>query len=1780
MKFCFNFKLPIMNIIKLNIFVLLFFMPILVFSETSKEQYLRIQNQEILRFENKKISDLDYNLDYVKITTNRDAIAIVPMSSILQLVSKWEGVNPKNFLLLHRNIVKPYYLIDKNGKLDSQDTLVFLGMHPTGDTTYYDHYATEEPFFVTYDESRNAINYQILNDDGSFLTQVEEISISDHIEKDINYSVGSNLPDSHTGPNEGWYWKELFAENEEALNTFTTIVNLYPQINQNIQIDIAFKSIIDSLYEGLESNKFPEHRIVAYLNGDSLDSREFKRLYKDTFRLIVPYNRIAYGPNIIKVKSFEVHPFRNGVVAIDFIETRYLSQPIRNNMFNSFDVTNNSSNSICEINRYNSNYIIAIDTINKHIQFPKATKIDSKLIANIWAKKHIIGIEYNNIHLDFEKKGLLLVKLNQMNYTSESITPYYFDKNELDKFFIKDKTFLYLILFTDSIRIISNEFIDYFHSLGFSLAKINDLSIGDSYFAVMDNSKVFLEDKSKSDVLSYSVVINEYTEDSYSAKLLLTNSIQSHFTINDINDLSDIKVYKVNKPNFLDTNNAANVLVIYHNDFKQFAEDYTNYRKSTYPNLKFKLIDAESIYDEFNFGKKSPYSIKNLIYFARNYWQDSLQSVVIIGNASWDAAKRQSYAVSTDFIPSYGFPPADYWYAILSNNLDPLLNIGRISISNLEDGYIYLNKLKDYDSIPNAPWMKNFLFLSGGENDPERAKFAKVKSYFFDEIIKETDMCGTTDSVRKFDSNIGGTAEASDIRNKINNGALWVNFLGHANQSIFDMEGWQVDKLNNYQKYAFFSTISCNTGAHADPGIIHSRNESYVFFKNKGFIGSIGSSTYGWVDENRLIIQRIIKNLSDTSSNLQYIGDLLNYGKKGLMDEGAQLYTQFHNALIGDPLLKLRTSRKPDLYIYSNEISLENIAGSTDISTTDSIAYLKGRIYNNGLKSTYPTNVMIIHSHQNNIDTIYINVPEVCSFFDFEEKLDISQKLGENVINIIIDPNKLIDDYNFENNQFEITTFIYSSTLLPIEPQQNWNMDTESPLFRVINKEHNEKTNYTFSIYENDTLVYISNTDEIGLFENYLEWKPQVKLSEGEYKFVAFYENEDGKKSNPLIINFNAINTKINDTISMKFSTSKSFTKFDFSNLILKDEEIKLDDVFKKVQLVSVSGDYSKNIIEWGIMEVGDKVYLDARYFRGFNLLVFPPEYSTKEPIYRRFDTWIDGDTWIQDSTPVQLVRFIRDSIPDGSYLMIATNGKSFKTPVLRQMYDSTSIGSYDTLRAELRKFGAKLIDSVNGIYTYPAVSWDGWTNSYAMIGKKGWASGEAIEAHNPSGDSAIVNADIKFLVNKGDLTLNNLQNLQNLMQIIVNSNAHIDSLEKYRMNLLILNQTPTQIDTIYQITLTENIQEINFQLQALTEFDKMQIQIHLERLNEFSEPKLQSIDLKLKPLHELAIKKSNTLIDDSSTIRGKNNTLHIIVENLSPRITSDSLKIRIWNNNSVLIYEDTKQPIQANSKEILDISLKSELLEDDNNLNIEINNNNSSKEFYLFNNSRKITHKIINDNQKPNIKVMFDGKEVKDGDYIALNPTINLQIYDNSPFQFSDTNQVEIFINGQFITSDLPDYYYRYFNISSEQFKYQCIFVPNNLEFGDNIDLPANYFKFIARDAIGNADTLIYKLNVRQNNSIENIKIYPNPVETNQINLSFDYLTRYNSSYASIEISNLEGQLIKTFQKQIGNGKNNLILELFDNESNELPAGIYTFKIEVQSDLWTEPKVGYFIKM
>jgi hypothetical protein len=219
----------------------------------------------------------------------------------------------------------------------------------------------------------------------------------------------------------------------------------------------------------------------------------------------------------------------------------------------------------------------------------------------------------------------------------------------------------------------------------------------------------------------------------------------------------------------------------------------------------------------------------------------------------------------------------------------------------------------------------------------------------------------------------------------------------------------------------------------------------------------------------------------------------------------------------------------------------------------------------------------------------------------------------------------------------------------------------------------------------------------------------------------------------------------------------------------------------------------------------------------------------------------------------------------------------------------------------------------------------------------------------------------------------------------------------------------------------------------------------------------------------------------------------------------------------------------------------------------------------------------VKDDSLKPNINVKFDGRTIKNGDYVSKNPMMKIQILDNSPLLFSDSSKIEIFINGKYIVPDSVKYYYFQPVNNLTNLKCNLFIIPNDLEFGDSQISPANNIKIIARDFYGNSDTLMLKVNVKKNNIIEEISVFPNPA-SEHFTLKYNFFGRNRSERTIIDIFDLNGQLITSRKAYTANGENILKINLEDNYGNSLPSGVYYFELKIESELWTDPRRGKLI--
>lgn len=1748
------------------------------------DKYLKNQKKEISRAKLMQSDWLRSDLDYVKITTTRDGIARLAISDILAIAPQWAGKNSINLNLLYKSIKYPYYLKDSDGIITQDDTLYFLGKRAAGDTTWFNHYTKEEAFFITYDENSIASRLSVLDQNIDCASELNSVPVDMHIEEEYVYNAGKQLYDSYTSDNEGWYWK-MIAPIADWGHGATFSYNLFLNLNPGDEIDlyVIFNTSADTLYFATGSNLYPEFNVTFFFNNDSIDNRIFTRIRNDSFHIKLTYENTIRGYNNIKIITNENHPKRNSDINIDYIRLVGRAKPFAYNQLYSTHFENIAPKSIVKIPNFMNNWIVGIDSLNNQIFFPSSEVQNNAYLS---LKKSNGSLYYfgfrNNISYDTSENFHLTI-ISYSNPDSVIFFRNWYFSPEFKNLVDSAESNSIIVFSINETNYVSQDAIGFINKYGGKLtSQFTDKTA--YYFIFQKDNKIIDEDVIQSNEFYKTLSFNDInlTKNMYLGNLVLQNS-NSIIILNDETQIEKPKLYIVHNPYLRNLDNQAEVIVIYNEYYKNQTQDYIDFRSKT-TGLTFLAVDVEDIYNEFNYGKKGVQCIKDYLIYAYNNWNNhKLKYLALFGNASWDPRQIMNGSISTDFVPVYGYPPSDYWYSLLDDDLKADIGVGRISASTITDAENYLKKLKLYEEIPDEPWMKNFLFLSGGYNPGEIRSFSLAKYMFFDEPITQPPFCGTTDSVAKiYYQEAVSERQGGEIREKINNGALWVNYLGHANSESFDFDGWQAFRLNNYPKFSFFSTLSCNTGAHAEPNIINSRNEDYIFFPDNGFIGSVGSATWGWVDENRWVAQKMVENLADSTSTLVYVSDLMNYGKKSLANQEAPLYTKFHFALIGDPLLKLRTSRTPNLYIYSNEFSVTSNDNSALISTTDSVAIIKGVIYNNGYQTKQGSQLLLIDSYQNKSDTLSIDLPIICNNFPFKFILDISKKPGQHEITLVIDPEYQLKLEKNQNRIFKSSFFVYSDNLIVLDPLDGWNVSKDNPVFRLINPNPKPNTSYFFSIINErtDEQIKISEDNEIIINENYLEWHPKIVFDDENYIFEANYTYGDNQTSEKMQIPFYVSDNTIENNVFYKNNTYRNYEKMELTNTQVDtaNNAIKIKDNNVHYHLVSASRD---NSIRWANIEIGNKVYVDNEFARGFSIVSLPIYNDGSEGTYKRFDTWGQhGDNWQLDSVGIDLVKYLRDSIPDDSYLFIATGDRSFRLLSIYQAVAPESLGSLDSLKAVLRTYGSALIDSINGPLDWENTAWNTWPHSFAMIGKKGWKPGEAIEAMSPTGDSSTLDGFITLYQMDGKFATNSLGPAQKWNKLSVQTNIKGDTSETTQIILQILGNKDNQNKVLLEKNIQSNSEEIDLSTDDFKDSRYLQLKMKFNRSNIDFNPSFEGFALDFLPVPEFAMIKSKTTIEDSSKMRGNPSKMHYAFENLSLRTSVDSVLFNIVNytqSGSYQYFQKTYHNINSNTVIIDSIPLQTDLLSTYNRLTSTINPNAIVPESYNFNNSTINDFYVFEDTIKPIIRTTFDGYEVADGDFIARKPLISISIYDNSPFPINDSTKIEVFINGLFITPLNVDYYeFKSFN-KEDELKAVLKIIPNNLEYGEEITNPSNNIRIIAFDPSGNRDTVVYRVNVMQNSILTDLSTFPNPA-TDKVNFKFNYLGRNMNEPGRIEIYNLNGLLIKSLAITTRIGENVIPAELFDANGNILSMGVYFYRIDINSEFYTEPKFGMFV--
>jgi len=1735
------------------------------------------------------------NFDYIKVQTSHDAITKISASEIISLNPTLSGKDIKYFHLINHGESVPIYFSDNNGVLSSDDNLYFLGKHPKGDTTWWDNYSKYEAFFLFYDESTPGLRLANLGSGNvPSYQEIDKVKIDWHLEKENHFYWNEDHDTRHVYT-QLWFW-DIIRPKELAPGNFRFLQNQFiPLANSStdsIEIKLKYMSLRDSIDQVHPIVRF-YYDLHYIVNSDTLQKEQFQKYRDDYMTTRIPHNHLLNGINTIELLSYQLaDTLRNSIVGIDYITVKGEALPSAYSGEARFGL-NIDMPSRLTIDGFSNAEIVGIDENNRQIFFPPTES----------------GFQLRAGTLNSVKPYTSLM-IGDSTYTSASagLHIFTFFNNTYERKFYSgnsNEAISYLNSLPDGALIsLSYNGTSGISEISSQLTQLGANSLpnnNDSYslLAIKGSTnftREFLATYGNSANLSN--FIQSTSGNNYQIKVELDENGEYDMFFNDNTQILNPILSKVSKVDLLSSENQAEILIITHPDFWASSIKLVDYYNKYEPEMTALSVSTDDIYNQFYNGRKSPHAIKEFLKYAYDNWQNPVPSyVVLLGDASSDPRQLLSNSSSIDYVPTYGYPVSDYWFTLIYGedaSYLPSMAIGRIPIGSNTEFDEYLKKIEEYRNYRYnpRPWMKRFLFLSGGLNADERRRFYNMRYDIFLDLLAPPPLGADTLAIRKGDNIAGSELEGTQIRQEINRGATWVNFLGHAAAEKFDMDGWQPNSLNNLGRYGVLSTLSCNTGAFAIHNVRKSLNERYLLEPNRGFIATLGSTTTGYVLEQTQMLTRMMFGIADTTLKIRRLGDLLNFAKLSLMnvDSPGQINTRFQFSLLGDPLLKFNIDTESDVYISNQDATLTNELGENTFNVDNEEMHLNLNINNYGYCVSHDFNVKISKTYINEINEVFISdtlfsLSSLCLTHSLQIKYNISSKPGTYKFFVHIDPDSIITENNRANNILEITASVQNKQLLQLEPLPNMFVDADKPFFRVLNSfGNNDHYNYEFKICsptdDCEKVIYQSTESEIIVKETHIDWIPLVKLNSNEdYYFHATYFD----KNNPLFIAtpleflFKATNDYVANQNIWQMNKHYHFMDLNKNgfNIDIDSDRINQSVPEFDYQIIAMYGDPTVHppVKRWANIEVGDSVFVDGEDRVGFNIVTIPISANSGAIRYRHFPTWGDLN-YREDSTAYHMALFLRDSVSTDEYVIMANTGSSYRLQVLwEKRFGSDNLGSLASLKSIMEEYGSKLFDDIDDDWN-TEFSPTNWNYTYAMIGRRN--SDFINEKLIKDTDSMIIRGKLKRYVSNSSLSSKIIGPASNWNSIKLNYiNPELsETILKVRAG----NTPSNLIEVLETSDKFANLSELKTNNRYL-QFEVYSQQDNLEFYDLF-EAEVFGIDnftISYTPAPEVAIIESKTNLKQNNLLRGTPAVFDLQVINLSMRTDALNFPISFNIKKNQDIIEDSLVSNRIEKNTIADFTtdFDTEFLDTNNEVQIIINENKNQAEFYDFNNFSLRNLSISEDTEKPRLKVKIDGEYIKNGDYIALQPLIEIELYDNSPLLITDSTRLSARLNG---------YYYP--NLTSPFLEFESIndgtdlkailrFIPERIEFPD-VSLIV-----YGSDNSNNRDTL--RLNLRtyltENKSeIAEVTAYPMPFD-DLLNFKVIYKAPEDADFMELAIYDLYGNQVIKLQQEANIGVNHFSWDGKSSNNATISQGTYYYVIKVIGGIYSKPFTGKIIR-
>lgn len=235
--------------------------------------------------------------------------------------------------------------------------------------------------------------------------------------------------------------------------------------------------------------------------------------------------------------------------------------------------------------------------------------------------------------------------------------------------------------------------------------------------------------------------------------------------------------------NWRQSNQSADLVIVTQSNLLASARVLQVYRENQ--GLRVALVDIEDVYDEFTFGNKSPYALRDLLAFAKANWQRAPQFVLLMGDASLDP-KNYLGRGDFDLVPTklldtqYMETASDDWFADIDSNGLAKMSVGRLPVRAEDEAVRMIAKIIGYERSAGSKGVLLVSDINDGFN------FESASDRLREIVPPDTRV------EQIYRGRIDPAAAKKALLDGLSRGQKIVNYAGHGS-----MDSWRGDLLSS-----------------------------------------------------------------------------------------------------------------------------------------------------------------------------------------------------------------------------------------------------------------------------------------------------------------------------------------------------------------------------------------------------------------------------------------------------------------------------------------------------------------------------------------------------------------------------------------------------------------------------------------------------------------------------------------------------------------------------------------------------------------------------------------------------------------------------------------------------------------------------------------------------------------------------------------------------------------------------------------------------------------------